>query len=367
MPDLEKTELIGKKPLSVLICIVAYVPDHRQTALFERALESVLALDTTDDVQASVLIIDNASPIPVESLLARRASSLIQVQRRAINNIGAARSFAVAEALNANHEWIAFVDSDIELPPDWLITIVREAQTGPMKDAVGIGTVNRPALENDFSRALDFMLGFNLVHLGSSQAMQMPACSRQGILKIKVSNVPTCAALFHTKALAHAGGFDADFSRVCEDLEMCYRLKKNGSLWMLSGPIAIHRQDRNLENWAKRMFRYGWGQIEVARAHPEHLQTKKVIPLLAMLVVLIAFVLVSFFGFSAPIKLLLVGYLGFVSAPIILRGITEGKMDVSFHACWISFVTHVMYSAGMWAGLLRICRNPVVTQPSGGR
>ncbi len=348
-----------RKSVSVLICIVAHIADQRHAALFERTLESVLALDTADDVLANVLILDNASPISVQNLVAKRASALVRVVRRTSNNIGTARSEAVAAALSEHHEWLAFVDSDIELSSDWLMTLIREAQTSPMKDAVGIGTVNRPPPDNDFTKALDFMLGFNLVHLGSSQAMQMPATSRQGILKIKVSHLSTCAVLLHTKALAHAGGFDADFSRVCEDLEMCYRLKKNGSLWLLSGPAVLHRQDRHLDHWAKRMFRYGWGQIEVARVHPEHLQTKKVIPLLASLGVMLALILLAM-GFTAPTKLLIVGYLGFVSAPIILRGISEGRMDVSFHACWISLVTHICYASGMWAGVLRLKRNPVI-------
>ncbi len=357
----------GKKPLSVLICIVAYIADQRQTALFERAVDSVLALDTTDDVQASVLILDNASPLPVQNIMARRgASRLIQTVRRTSNNIGAARSQATAAALEGGHEWLAFIDSDVEVPPEWLMILIRESQTSPMKDAVAIATVNRPAHEVSFARALDFLLGFNLVHLGSSQAMQMPASAFSGITKIKVSHVATCAVLLHTKALAHAGGFSADFSRVGEDLEMCYRLKKNGSLWLLSAPIAIHRQDRNLEMWSKRMFRYGWGQIDVARNHPEHLQTKKAIPLLAALVSLLSIMLLAL-GFEAPIKLLIVGYLGFIAAPIILRGISEGKMDVAFHACWISFVTHVAYASGMWAGVLRIKSNPVITQPGDGR
>lgn len=353
---------VEKKPLSILICIVAYLRDQRQIALFERAVESVLALDTTDDVHASVLIIDNASPVPVQSLMTERASSLVRIVRRTSNNIGAARSQATAAALEGEHEWIAFIDSDIEVPPSWLMVLVREAQTSPMKDAVAIATTNRPALEGSFARALDFLLGFNLVHLGSSQALQLPSSAFTGITKMKVSHVSTCAVMLHTKALAHAGGFSADFSRVGEDLEMCYRLKRNGSLWLLSAPIALHRQDRNLEAWSKRMFRYGWGQIDVAREHPEHLQTKKVIPLLAALVVLLAVILMVL-GFHAPIKLLMVGYLGFIAAPIVLRGITEGRMDVAFHACWISFVTHVAYAAGMWTGVLRLKQNPVVAQP----
>jgi GT2 family glycosyltransferase len=354
-----------KKTVSVLICIVAFVHDQRQSKLFERAVESVLALDTTDDVQASVLIIDNASPFPVQNLIANR-SSLIEVVRRTSNNIGAARSQATATALARNHEWIAFIDSDIEVPPEWLMILIREAQTNPMKDAVAIATVNRPALEGGFVRALDFLLGFNLVHLGSSQALQMPASAFSGITKIKVSHVSTCAVLLHTKALVHAGGFSAEFSRVGEDLEMCYRLKRNGSLWLLSAPVAIHRQDRNLEGWSKRMFRYGWGQIDVARDHPEHLQTRKAIPLIAALVVLLACILLAL-GFQAPIKLLIVGYLGFISAPIILRGISEGKFGIALSACWISLVTHVAYASGMWAGVLRLKSNPVITQPGDGK
>lgn len=212
-------------------------------------------------------------------------------------------------------------------------------------------------------RALDFFLGFEHVHLGSTQVIQLPASTHQNIKKLKVSHVPTCAGLFHVKTLFNVGGFNEAFSLVCEDLEMSYRLKKMGSLWLLSAPVAIHRQDRQWQDWAKRMFRYGWGQIEVYRCHPEHLQTKKIIPLIAGAVVVVA-LLAALFGYSAGIKLLIVAYLALVAAPLILRGVSKSKMEEAFYACWISLVTHVSYSAGMWAGLLGFYRNPAII-PSG--
>lgn len=344
---------------SVLICIVAHLRDERHVRLFERTLDSVLSLNTADDVSASVLVIDNASLISVQNVVSQRTRAAVEVVHRHTNNLGAARTDGLKRASEKKCEWIAYVDSDIELAIEWLMILVRESQSNPMKNAVGLGTVNRPPPEGDFARALDLFLGFEYMHLGSSQSLQLPASTHQGISKKKVKNLSTCAAMFHVEALYHAGGFDADFSRVCEDLEMSYRLRKNGSLWLLSAPVALHRQDRNSNQWASRMFRYGWGQIEVARRHPEHLQTAKALPILALLGVAIA-LLLPLIGRSAPIKLTIIGYLGFVCAPIILRGVSEGRMDTAFQACWIAFVTHVSYSAGMWAGLLRLRKNPVI-------
>jgi GT2 family glycosyltransferase len=361
----EKSQLLSgqgghlQKNISVLICVVAHLRDERHARLFERTLDSVLTLNTADDVSVHVLVVDNASLISVQNLVSQRTRAPVTVVHRHTNNLGAARTDGLKYAFEKKCEWIAYVDSDIELAMEWLMILVREAQSSPMRDAVGIGTVNRPPPEGDFARALDLFLGFEYMHLGSSQALQLPATSHQGILKKKVSHLSTCAALLHVEAARHAGGFDADFSRVCEDLEMSYRLRKNGSLWLLSAPIALHRQDRNTNQWARRMFRYGWGQIEVARRHPEHLQTAKALPLLALLAAVIA-VILPMFGPSAPFKLMIVGYLGFVCAPIVLRGVSEGRMETAFRACWIAFATHVSYSAGMWAGLLRLRKNPVI-------
>jgi GT2 family glycosyltransferase len=333
--------------------------DERHVKLFERTLDSVLSLYTEDDVSAQILVIDNASLISVQNIVLQRTRANVALIHRHSNNLGAARTDGLKHAFEKKCEWIAYVDSDIELAMEWLMILVRESQSTAMRDAVGLGTVNRPPPEGDFARALDLFLGFEYMHLGSSQALQLPTSTHQGVLKKKVSHLSTCAALFHVEALRHAGGFDADFSRVCEDLEMSYRLRKNGSLWLLSAPVALHRQDRNTKRWAQRMFRYGWGQIDVARSHPEHLQTAKALPLLALLFAVLATLLPAF-GYSAPFKLMIVGYLGFVCAPIMLRGISEGRMDTAFSACWIAFATHVSYSAGMWAGLLRLRKNPVV-------
>ena len=356
----------NRKKVSVLICVVAHIATDRQRLLFERTIESLLALETPVDIkvdiEASILVVDNASVFPIRDLVSPKTGALIEVQRRTANNIGAARTMGLRAALAANCEWIAYVDSDVELAVEWLTILIRELQTAPMRDAVGIATVNRPPHEGDFSKALDFFLGFEHTHLGSTQMLQLRSSTHEAITKQKVNHLATCAAILHVKALEHAGGFDRDFSRVCEDLEMSYRLRKNGSLWLLSAPVALHRQDRNWQGWGKRMFRYGWGQIEVARRHHEHLKTRKVIPLLAGLWVVIAIVL-YLFGPAVPLRLTLVGYLGFMMAPIILRGISEGRMDTAFQACWLAFVTHCAYAAGMWAGLLRLRQNPTTIQP----
>ena len=61
---------------SVLIAVVAHIVDERQVRLFERTIESLMALDTTSDIQASLLVIDNASPRPIATLLKGRAATL---------------------------------------------------------------------------------------------------------------------------------------------------------------------------------------------------------------------------------------------------------------------------------------------------
>lgn len=352
----------NRKSVSVLIVVVAHVADARQLKLFERSVESILALDTTEDVSATVVVIDNASPLAIQHIVAARAPQLISIVRRDINNLGAARSQALKMAVDTQHEWIAFIDSDVEVASNWLMSLVRELQTAPLQDAVGIGTVNRPPHESEFSKALDFFLSFPHAHLGATQVLQLPAGSHAGLIKLKVDHLPTCAVLLKVKPLYSIGGFDAAFSRVGEDLEMSYRLKRAGSLWLFSEPVVLHRQDRESKAWGRRMFRYGWAQIDVARKHPEHLQTKKAFPLIAGFLAVLS-LLLMFFGVSAPMKLLVIFYIGLMLSPILLKGISEGRMETAFGACWIAFVTHGSYAAGMWAGLLRISGNPRATQP----
>lgn len=352
-----------KKSVSVLICVVAYIADERHQRLFERTIESILGLDTTNNMIATIMVIDNASPRPVNTILSGRAASLIQIVRRDVNNIGAARTQAVSIAHEKHHDWIAFIDSDVEVPIEWLMVLDAELRTKPMRDAIGIATVNRPPHEGDFSRALDFFLGFEPLQTGANQTLQLPAASNQNISKRKVAHLSTCAVLLHTKTLYLVGGFDPSFSRVGEDAELGYRLKAKGSLWLMSAPIVLHRQDRNSKDWMRRMFRCGWAQIDVARKYPEHLQSKRALPLLVGFAIVASLLMLIVFGISAPAKLLLIAYLGFVCAPMILRGISEGTMDIAFHACWIALVTHLGYAAGMWSGLLRISRNPALIQP----
>jgi glycosyltransferase involved in cell wall biosynthesis len=178
-----------------LICIVAHLRDERHARLFERTLDSVLVLNTADDVSAQILVVDNASLISIQNLVSQRTRAPVTVMHRHSNNLGAARTDGLKYAFEKKCEWIAYVDSDIELAIEWLMILVREAQSNPMKDAVGIGTVNRPPPEGDFARALDLFLGFEYMHLGSSQALQLPASTHQGIMKKKVAHLSKLFAM----------------------------------------------------------------------------------------------------------------------------------------------------------------------------
>jgi hypothetical protein len=116
-------------------------------------------------------------------------------------------------------------------------------------------------------------------------------------------------------------------------------------------------QFEELRAWAKRMFRYGWGQMEVARLHKSHLNSLKIIPLIAgSLAVFSVFLLL--FGVTLPLKLLFGVYLLLMGAPMMLRGVSEGRVKVAFDAFQVAFVTHAAYAFGMVAGALGLVRNP---------
>jgi len=345
----------------ITIGVLAYIPSMRHRELLERTLNSL-----TNQVGAprfQIILVDNGNSTvgyPADDGLDSTSSwlkSLAQrygalYMRRENREIAAARDLVV----RTEARYVGFVDSDVEAPPAWLSDMAAELDREPR--IVAVASSNRPPEgESAFEDALLALFQVPWNFLGSTQALQQKAGFRD------VQHLSSCAVLYRRDALLRVGSYDLSFTSVCEDLELSQRLRSEGMLRLLGTSPVIHRQDRTERAWWSRMFRYGWGQIEVMRKHPKTVMSLKgaLVPLFLFACLTVA---LAVWGEVLPLVLLLGTYLGITAGGVFLRS-QAPRLPTRVRGAVLTVGTHFFYVLGMLAGVCGISKNPPSAIPSG--
>lgn len=338
----------------VAIGVLAYIPTHRHRELLQRTL---ISIRSQAGAPAYVLIIvDNGNELTSTQEWLRELATTFQARlvSRENHEIAAARDLFLRE-LSADADFCAFIDSDIELPPNWLQALYSvAAESKPSeRPIVAIASVNRPpAKESAFNDALLCFFFSRLALLGAPQALQLESPE-------EVSHLSSCAVLYNRASAIAAGGYRRNYTMVCEDLEFSYRLKAQGRFILLNEPAVTHRQDEGEGPWFARMYRYGWGQIEVMRDHPDHARSLKVIPPLAMAALLIAIFRTLALGRPDVLVLILMIYMALIPTSVMLSASRlRMPLATALRAVVIATGSHFMYALGAFLGVLGVHRNP---------
>lgn len=222
------------------------------------------ALPTLLAMGLQVVVVDDASPVPLESLSAAHPAApapgdrVIDGRRatfiRHDTNTGpaGARNTGLAAVTTP---LVAFLDSDVEVGADWLDALLphfadeRVALVAPrVAGAAGDGPL--AAFEQRHS-PLD---------LGAEPA-RIAAGTR-------VSYVPAAALVCRTGVIRELGGFDAAM-RLGEDVDLVWRLTDAGHRCRYETVSTVHHQPRTtLSALLRQRFGYGRSAASLARRHP---------------------------------------------------------------------------------------------------
>ena len=323
------------------VAVIAHIANSAQLSCLIECLEALKGQQT----RFVLLLIDNASPSGPTGYadeLAKRGAV-----RREVNNLGAARNQAVELA---ETPFLAFVDSDVRLPAGWLARLEGEMKKSP--EVVAVASPLIPDTRTTFGEALSIALASPLAHLGTPQAHRPRR-------PVRTKHLATAAVLYRREALVAVGGFDARFSRVCEDLEMSQRLLRNHpqGFRLLDAPEVVHNQDVEFAHWLQRVFRYGWGQVEVMRVHPRFIVSSKILPLLALMAIATLF-LFALFRSALPLLAFAVQYFAVTAGVVGGLAMGRGRSQLWFLAWSIVVGTHLFYAIGEAAGAVGLKRNP---------
>lgn len=334
----------------ITIGVLAYIPTARHRELLERALASLAGQIGAPRFQT--VLVDNGNVASdrqsetskwLEALAQRYRAHYVRRENR---EIAAARDLVV----HGESRFVGFIDSDVEAPPNWVAQMAAELDRD--LDLVAVASSNRPPRgESAFEDALGALFEVPWNFLGSPQALQQIGAFRD------VDHLSSCAVLYRREAVLEVGGYDYRFTVVGEDLELSRRLRRVGKLRLLGVQPVIHRQDRSEFGWWRRMFRYGWGQIEVMRKHPAAILSLK-----GALILLVCFVIYlgmwATRGEPRPLYAVLALYLLLAVGGVLVRNWSSLPVATLLRAAVLTVGTHLAYTLGMLIGIIGLGNPP---------
>lgn len=197
----------------------------------ERCLESV-----TRENPKEIIAVDGLSVDRSLSILQQYG---VRVLADPMCSLGHARQVGVN---TASSTFVMFVDSDIELGPDCIRTLVSELEE------YGWAGIHARLLSSEnvsyWQRSEDEVLS-RFDHAGPR------------------SNIATAAAVFRRGVLLRHP-FDSNFVESAEDVDLCHRLSESKHQVGVSSAVAYHRHRREFSAFAKRKFTYGIGEARLA-------------------------------------------------------------------------------------------------------
>jgi N-acetylglucosaminyl-diphospho-decaprenol L-rhamnosyltransferase len=218
-------------PRSVNPDVWIAVVNWNGAALLPRCLAALTALSRP----AHAVVVDNGSSDRSDEVVAGFPSvEWLPLGRNA--GFAAANNVALRRALAAGARWVATVNPDVELAPDWLDQLVAAGEAHPEVGLLG-GTllfaddpsrVNSTGLALDrFGRAFDRDFGLPLAELHRPDG--------------PVAGVTGGAGLLRADALRRIGLFDPGYFAYYEDADLSFRAAAAGvSAWYVGAAHAVH-------------------------------------------------------------------------------------------------------------------------------
>ena len=307
-------------------------------------LESLIRSDFPKE-NYEILCVDNLSTDGTREAVRNLSKDHSQI--RMVDNpqrsISASRTVGIRAA---RFPFVVFTDADCIVSPGWLAGLAggyeRIKRTVPKLAAVG-GTNMAPSGRTRFYDASNIVTKTVLGNRGSTQGKEFNG-------EREVDHMPTLNILYDKEILLKEGGFDEDFRFVCEDPDLNYRLVKAGyRIYYLPRSEVVHAFKPGLLPWAKRIFRYGTGRVQLLSKHPDRLSAVYFVP---PLIVLSA--LCSAFAWVSPVLAWpFIIYGAVIFSYSLFHCAKRRRMDLFFHVLLFYTITHFSFGLGEILGALR--------------
>jgi GT2 family glycosyltransferase len=229
------------------VSITAVIPVHNRAQLLDRLLETIGRQTVSF---AEVVIVDNASTE--------------NVSRAGCRTIAMGENAGFARAVNAgwrvaHTDWIAILNSDVELAPDWAERLLAGAGGAGFATGLILNAANRTAIDGTYDlmsrAACAWRAGYGEEALGSPAQPIVIA--------------PGTACLFRREVLARMNGFDESFGSYLEDIDLGLRCLREGiSGAFVPDAVAWHHGSATLGRWNPAVVRLiSRNQLKLVERH----------------------------------------------------------------------------------------------------
>jgi GT2 family glycosyltransferase len=216
----------------------AIIPVHNRADLLANLL-STIARQTVPFTET--IVVDNASTDGADELARAHGCRVIPMHE----NAGFARAVNAGWKAAAT-EWVAILNSDVELDEHWL----ERLSTACGKAGFAAGTVFDAATRNTIDGTYDLVSRAACAWRAGHG--QLPAESHATGIAI----APATACLFRRDVLEQINGFDESFGSYLEDVDLGLRCLRRGiSGIFVPDAVAWHHGSATLGRWNPRVVR----------------------------------------------------------------------------------------------------------------
>jgi len=301
--------------------ISVIVPVKNGASKIEDCLKGIL--DQTE-IPAEVLIIDGHSNDQTVEIAQKYP---VKIFFEDYGTVGGARQVGVEKAQS---EYIAFTDSDCIPDKNWLKNLYSEFNDGIIGVGGGIQNIGKGIWEESIGYALNSFLG-------SANSVQDRVLKKKQFVK----SISGCNSMYQREDVLKIGGYNTSYS-MNEDTDLNKRLLKLGKILYTPDAIVLHNQDRNLTQFVKRMYSFGFG-----RGNNKLFDLQTIPPVAALFTVICLFISPQIF-----LLLLLLYFAVLVFFDFLILFKTKSIVYL-FTIPIIFILEHVSYSLGFWRGLIK--------------
>jgi GT2 family glycosyltransferase len=237
--DASPASMLPQTPrVSVVVC------SYNGGTTLDQCLQSLLALDYPD---YEVIIVDDGSTDDTRAILARY--STVRAIHQPNRGLSSARNVGLQAATGSI---VAYTDSDCFADANWLTQLVYQLQHS---DAAAVGGPNLTPEDGWLAGCVAAAPGQPTHVLESDQVAE---------------HIPGCNMAFRRAALEAINGFDSQYRKAGDDVDVCWRLQQAG-YWIAFAPGAFvwHHRRQTARAYLRQQAGYGEAEALLQFKHPD--------------------------------------------------------------------------------------------------
>jgi len=306
---------------------VSIIIPVRNRPLEIRACLSSLAKLNYPSEKIEIIVVDDCSSDSTPAVIGEFPVTLLRLKKH--RQASFCRNVA---ARHAKNEILAFIDSDCEADPDWLLDLTPTFREETVA-AVG-GMIDSFYAENQLDQ-----------YEKVQSSLMISSWYKRSSELDRFFYVPSCNFLIRKNCFIELGGFKNDL-HVGEDVDLCWRLQNSG-LQVDYRPVGtiFHKHRNRLKAFCRRRFEYGTSEPQLQKLHKDRRKKMFFPPLITMF-----WLTMACFLFSGEILLAIAA----CSFPLLGSLLTFRKIHrANSHIAFIDVLPAVLRSYGAW--LYHLC------------